>query len=81
MIAAEKTVMRNVVRKMNEINIPNQRPNIEYNISNEFKVSEPIVIPRKQQMRVASTMDTGNISPSPTDGFLSNLKQRLNGYY
>jgi len=80
MIAAETKVVRSISRKINEMNIPNQRPNIEY-VSNEFKKSAPIAISLRKQLFEESIPDPVSSSSSPSEGFLLNLKQRLNGYY
>jgi len=62
------------------MNIPNQRPIVEY-VSNEFKKSQPIPISSSKESLVECLPNPMSISPSPTDGFLKNLKGRLNAYY
>jgi len=78
MFATETQAVRSISKKINEVIIPNQRPNIEY-VSNESKKSIPISI-RKQSCE-ESIPDPMSSSSSPSEGFLSNLKQRLNCYY
>lgn len=80
MIAAEKQAIRGISRKINEMNIPNQRPIVEY-VSNEFKKSLPIPISTSKESLVECLPEPMSVSPSPTDGFLKNLKGRLNAYY
>jgi hypothetical protein len=80
MISVEKKIIRGISRKINEMNIPNQRPNIEY-VSNEFKKSAPISISNKKQLYEEAIPGPMSCSSSPSEGFLSNLKGRLNAYY
>jgi hypothetical protein len=80
MIVAEKKIIRGVARKMNEINIPNQRPIVEY-IANEFKQSRPIYIDNKKEPVVDSGIEPMSASSSPVDSYLNNLKHRLTKYY
>jgi hypothetical protein len=80
MIVAEKKIIRGVARKMNEINIPNQRPIVEY-IANEFKQSLPIYIDNKKEPAVESGIEPTSAASSPVDSYLNNLKQRLTKYY
>lgn len=79
MIVAEKN-NSGVARKMNEINIPNQRPIVEY-IANEFKQSRPIYIDNKKEPAVESGIEPTSAASSPVDSYLNNLKQRLTKYY
>ena len=79
--AVEKTTLRRVSKKINEMHIPNQKPIVEYTPS-EFKpASSPIVIPNSKRVVEENGADHFQWSPSPKDGFLANLKQRLCVYY
>ena len=80
MIAAEKKLIREVAKKITEINITNQRPIVEY-INNEFKQSCPIHIDNKKEPAVDSGIEPMSAASSPVDSYLNNLKQRLTKYY
>jgi hypothetical protein len=80
MISVENKIVRGISRKINEMNIPNQRPNIEY-VSNEFKKSLPIAISNRKQLCEEAIPEPASASSSPSEGFLKHLKGRLNTYY
>lgn len=80
MIAAEKKLIREVAKKITEINIHNQRPIVEY-INNEFKQSCPIHIDNKKEPAVDSGIEPMSAASSPVDSYLNNLKKRLTKYY